>query len=665
MTTSPAAGDALEKLVNQFTDPLSFYRELVQNSIDAGGTEVEIRLEHRDGVMRIHVDDWGEGMNREIIDSRLTRLFSSRKDGDLDKIGKFGIGFVSVFAIDPDVVSVDTSRDGEDWRVVFHADRAFTRIARDEPVEGTKITIFKQATEDEYEAFLARSRDVVTYWCRFVDAEIRFQGQRVSRPFGLDSPCQVRHAEEGTEVVVGYRRNLQPMLGLFNRGLTLLETVDPSLSRSAAVLVDSRYLEHTMARDDVRQDENFAHVMAIARQLLDDALPHRLETLLREALGQRDAPDFGFLCRALAREIGPEREWRWGAADLAHGGGHQEDDDWVAVPGEDRCDQANRLLHGPYERDLPEGLYQAHWWISLEGDEPSGDGVTLDVFDAAAASVLATRELRVRDLEREGELERISLPFRCPAEASIELRIRWHETSIVRTARVAITSGERRDIATTPFPKLPLFVTASGAPATLGEVARRSERGELYLELAVSDLGRRVEEEGRGLVLVLGADDPRLVVLEAIAGDLPPLVERRFVLPQPAREHHEGWEPLRLALVDVLQEAGAKVSTAVLGQLVGPGADQWAAVSVDHLGELTALDDAGRLGAGLLSSKRTLVVNTAHGAVPQLLALGRTEPEISAYLLAKLFYLRTELAPVQDARLATAAWNRRWTRSNA
>ena len=35
----------------------------------------------------------GEGMNEEIIDHQLTRLFASGKAGDLTKIGKFGIGF--------------------------------------------------------------------------------------------------------------------------------------------------------------------------------------------------------------------------------------------------------------------------------------------------------------------------------------------------------------------------------------------------------------------------------------------------------------------------------------------------------------------------------------------------------------------------------------------
>ena len=41
-------------------------------------------------------------MDEQIIDNELTRLFSSSKEDDLTKIGKFGIGFTSIFAIQPE-----------------------------------------------------------------------------------------------------------------------------------------------------------------------------------------------------------------------------------------------------------------------------------------------------------------------------------------------------------------------------------------------------------------------------------------------------------------------------------------------------------------------------------------------------------------------------------
>ncbi|MBV1862254.1 MAG: hypothetical protein KUG77_27795 [Nannocystaceae bacterium] len=65
--------DALDELVNQFSDPLSFLRELVQNAIDAGSHEVEtstsFEAKGEAGTAVIAVSDWGGGMSREIIET--------------------------------------------------------------------------------------------------------------------------------------------------------------------------------------------------------------------------------------------------------------------------------------------------------------------------------------------------------------------------------------------------------------------------------------------------------------------------------------------------------------------------------------------------------------------------------------------------------------------
>ena len=88
------AEDALDQLVHQFARPMDFLRELVQNSIDAGTTRIEIWVdwtsntaadgspaaESARGVLEIHVDDFGSGMDEEIIDDQLTKMFSSTKE---------------------------------------------------------------------------------------------------------------------------------------------------------------------------------------------------------------------------------------------------------------------------------------------------------------------------------------------------------------------------------------------------------------------------------------------------------------------------------------------------------------------------------------------------------------------------------------------------------
>ena len=141
---------AVENLVTQFSSALDFYRELVQNSIDAGSAAIDVWMEFLpasdsgadEGTIVIHVDDAGEGMNEAIIDQQLTRLFASSKDGDLTKIGKFGIGFVSIFAPDPRAVLLHTGRGGEAWEVLFHPDRSFTKTRLGSPVEGTQIALY-------------------------------------------------------------------------------------------------------------------------------------------------------------------------------------------------------------------------------------------------------------------------------------------------------------------------------------------------------------------------------------------------------------------------------------------------------------------------------------------------------------------------------------------
>ena len=97
-------------MVRQFADPYAFLRELVQNSMDAGTTRIEVDvIRGADGDTRTRVTDSGTGMTPAIIESALLTLFSSSKEGDSTKIGKYGVGFISVLAIEPEEVIVDTA----------------------------------------------------------------------------------------------------------------------------------------------------------------------------------------------------------------------------------------------------------------------------------------------------------------------------------------------------------------------------------------------------------------------------------------------------------------------------------------------------------------------------------------------------------------------------
>jgi len=114
-TDGPRDRGIVGDVIAQFADPYAFYRELIQNAIDAGSPEVSVELEYNHSDQRMHaiVRDKGEGMTREIIENQLLVLFRSTKEKDRTKIGKFGIGFSSVLAPDPEVVVISTSRDGK------------------------------------------------------------------------------------------------------------------------------------------------------------------------------------------------------------------------------------------------------------------------------------------------------------------------------------------------------------------------------------------------------------------------------------------------------------------------------------------------------------------------------------------------------------------------
>ncbi len=329
-TAQPSARAALDELVHQFADPYAFMRELVQNAIDAGSSEIEVDVRFEpdgtdSGMIIIHVDDWGEGMTREVIEKKLTRLFSSSKDGDRTKIGKFGIGFVSVFSLGPDAVCIDTSRDGENWRVLFDADRTFELLTLPAPVDGTKIRVFKRGSTERFAEIRSRCAESLRFWCRHVEGDIRFAGTTIREEFVLlDTPCAVASNDSLTQIVVGHPRAMATFRGFYNKGLTLLETTSPGTSPGLetagfAFKVSSGRLEHTLTRDAVIEDAEFRAVMREVVALIDGPLAHAVfERLEHEGAG----PDVVYLVRAamlhVARGV-PESVGRYAIASSPSG----------------------------------------------------------------------------------------------------------------------------------------------------------------------------------------------------------------------------------------------------------------------------------------------------------------------------------------------------------
>ncbi len=319
----------LERLVAQFESPYDFLRELVQNAMDAGSDRVEITLESHppsapgadpdEVVFELTILDTGAGMDEAIIDQELTRLFASGKSGDRTMAGGFGIGFVSVFAWEPEAVLVHTGRGGESWELVFYGDRSFDKVAVDAPIEGTTISLFRRGRKGEREPIADAIRESLWRWCRFCPLELSFEDLDGDDPAELiqDSPeppelglgAGLTQAEVRGESTLRVSFAVPANAVFLRRGLILAEggprqllaSVAAQLGRSAdhlQIWADTPLLRTTLARDKVVDDGGRVEVerrlLELVRRLRGELLG-RLEALAATGEGEledlEDGPD--------------------------------------------------------------------------------------------------------------------------------------------------------------------------------------------------------------------------------------------------------------------------------------------------------------------------------------------------------------------------------------
>lgn len=305
---------AVAEMVRQFADPYAFVRELVQNSIDAGATSITVRVERAGGIATTALHDDGAGMTRETIDGPLLTLFNSSKEGDSSKIGKYGVGFVSVFAIDPDTVEVDTWRDGARYRIRLFRDHRY-EIEKLTPLDdsGTTVTLLQPMDAEKFDDHRRRLETSLARWCRFAAVPIEFvtvdhdrndpeAKRRIDLPLTVPSSLYVQANRKKERFVVGPSAGTErysitavgdvdpatgraTFAGFYNRGLTLFETdepLHPSLA-NIRLRVDSPSLRHTLSRDNVLRDKAFDRILSEVRELVQKSLRRELTSRLTRA----------------------------------------------------------------------------------------------------------------------------------------------------------------------------------------------------------------------------------------------------------------------------------------------------------------------------------------------------------------------------------------------
>ncbi|MCB9795028.1 MAG: ATP-binding protein [Alphaproteobacteria bacterium] len=315
MAGAPAE-ETLQDLVRQFSDRYAFIRELIQNSLDAAASTIDVEMRFEDGTLEVAVVDDGEGMDRDTIEGYLLTLFRSTKEQDLTKIGKFGIGFVSLFAMGPREVVVDTGRDGIWHRVIFHEDRSYTLMRMEDPFEGTTVTLKIECSQAIAARDCKRVRESAERWCRYAEADISTSAEGVKPSWSLEpiaAPFEIEGAVSVSEEADGFHAVMsissQPIVGFYNHGLTLWEAQEP-LIPGVSFRVKGRHLEHTLTRDNVIRDRHFRGVMKRLSALAEGRLGDAVHAALIQAAAADDAERLGALFGDLSHEVA----WRWDEA---------------------------------------------------------------------------------------------------------------------------------------------------------------------------------------------------------------------------------------------------------------------------------------------------------------------------------------------------------------
>ena len=129
-----AAGEVVER-------PASAVKELVENSIDAGATRIDVHI-RGGGKSAITISDNGGGMDREEMIAALDRHATSKlPDEDLLNIRALGFrgeALASIAAVSR--VTIQSARDGESWEISCIAGKKSDAAPSSHP-QGTKITV--------------------------------------------------------------------------------------------------------------------------------------------------------------------------------------------------------------------------------------------------------------------------------------------------------------------------------------------------------------------------------------------------------------------------------------------------------------------------------------------------------------------------------------------
>lgn len=190
---------------NQFEDPFLAFRELYANALDAVRGRRDPRIELRVSAERVIVEDNGTGLDEPGLDA-LTTLGKSTRRGR-DAIGRFGIGFASVFDPQLGVARVEfrAARYGRDSGIII---RFFPDVSGGVSIEvedstpprsgGSRVEVTFDSTRAPDDR-VARATEVFDTHAAYSGVETELNGRLLGRELADYIKAEIRDGDWTTQ----------------------------------------------------------------------------------------------------------------------------------------------------------------------------------------------------------------------------------------------------------------------------------------------------------------------------------------------------------------------------------------------------------------------------------------------------------------------------------
>lgn len=285
----------IEKIVKGLSKHLKeaedSYRELSQNSIDSETPQIDIyfdvkKYDQWKSRFTVVFEDYGIGMNFHDREDFFLKLFASKKEHDIKKIGKYGIGISSIFALDLEELVVESSGRAdsgeiESWKLhVKDIDKLPSYKYYDiKERKGTRIKLTKTIPTKDIKNHKAKVREKIAFYCERSRTPIYIEKEFINKQFDLDSMIKLSQNRGELEYVLSIGEE-EPFFEIFNNRLKLQSGKSLfSDYKEVSCLISSPYFKHTFSRDSVVNNDTYRHTINEVEKAISGLFVKSLEVI--------------------------------------------------------------------------------------------------------------------------------------------------------------------------------------------------------------------------------------------------------------------------------------------------------------------------------------------------------------------------------------------------